>query len=78
MNLHVKDPRALELAQKLAEQKGVSVDQAVVSALEAQLAERPETLAEFGHRLAQELKARGKPGGRDLTKDEIDQLWGHE
>ena len=78
MNLHIRDARAIALAEKLAEQKGVSVDEAVVGALEAQLNERSETLAEFGNRLAEELKARGKPGGRDLTKEEIDQLWGHD
>ena len=78
MNLHIRDARAIALAEKLAEQKGVSVDEAVVGALEAQLNEQSETLAEFGNRLAEELKARGKPGGRDLTKEEIDQLWGHD
>ena len=78
MNLHIRDPRALELAQKLADQKGVSVEEAVVAALEAKLEPKPETLAEYGQRLARELKALGKPGGRDWTKEERDQMWGHE
>ena len=39
MNLHIRDPRAMELAQRLAKQKGVSIDEAVLGALEAQLNE---------------------------------------
>ena len=84
MNLHVKDPRALELAQKLAEQRGVSVDQAVVSALEAQLegptgpqADR-RTLPGRLQKIAEDLARSSGPNGREMTKDEVDRMWGHE
>ena len=84
MNLHVRDPRALELAQKLSEQNGVSIDEAVISALEAQLESRPQRLAdrqslpERLKKLADELARSSGPDGRDLTKDEVDRMWGHD
>jgi len=78
MNLHIRDPRALELAQKLANQRGVSVEEAIVAALEAELEKKPETLTEAAHRISAALKAAGKPGGRDWTKEERDQMWGHD
>jgi hypothetical protein len=69
------------------------VDEAVVFALEAELKRNemqvqspvqlrsPEEQARVRAALraiqAQAL-ALSKPGGRDLTKDEIDTLWGHE
>lgn len=79
MNLQIRDPRAHELAQKLAEKRGVSMTEAVIDALEAQLErgadEKP--LAERLAEIADRLKAQSPGGGRDMTKDEIDEMWGH-
>ncbi len=78
MNLQIRDPRARELAQKLAERKGVTITEAVVGALEAELGrhdpkqERIDKLKA----IVDGLHAKAKPGGRDLTKDEIDAMWG--
>lgn len=88
MNLHIRDPRAKELAEKLAERKGVSVAEAVVGALEAELRREtpaiPEAVADGIEpermrriqAIIDDLHARRKPGGRDMTKDEIDDMWG--
>jgi len=35
-------------------------------------------LAERLRAIVDELKSKSKPGGRDLTKDEIDEMWGHD
>jgi antitoxin VapB len=79
MNLQIRDARAHELARKLARKRGISMTAAVIQALESQLEregdERPlsERLAEIASR----LKAQSPGGGRDMTKDEIDEMWGH-
>ncbi len=87
MNLHIRDPRAKELAEKLAERKGVSVTEAVVGALEAELERaapvehlpvaaeiEPEKLARI-HAIIHDF-TKGRKPGRDMTKAEIDAMWG--
>ncbi|MGN6551833.1 MAG: type II toxin-antitoxin system VapB family antitoxin [Pararhizobium sp.] len=80
MNLQIRNPRARELARELARKRNVSVTDAVIGALEAELArvreEKP--LAERVRPIVDRLLKEAKPGGRDLTKDEIDAMWGHE
>ncbi len=79
MNLQIRDPRARDLAMRIALRRHVSMTEAVVEALEAEYrrvsAELP--LAERLSAIADELAALAKPGGRDMTKDEIDEMWGH-
>lgn len=79
MNLQIRDPRAHELARKLAERRKISMTEAVIEALEAELkrerARRP--LPERLAALAADLKAKAGKGGRDMSKDEIDDIWGH-
>jgi len=80
MNLQIRNPRAHELARELAKRRSVSITAAVIEALETELArtkkERP--LAERVRPIVDRLLKEAKPGGRDLTKDEIDAMWGHE
>ena len=79
MNLQIRNPRARQLARRLAEKRHVSLTEAVIEALEAQL--RHDTartpLAERLAAIASELRAKAKPGGHDMTKDEVDDMWGH-
>ena len=79
MHLQIRDPRARELARKIARQRHVSMTEAVIRALEAEYrrtaAEQP--LAARLGAIADELAALAGPGGRDLTGDEIDAMWGH-
>jgi len=79
MNLQIRDPRAHELARQLAEKRKISMTEAVVGALEAEL-KRESTRRPLAERLAsiaRELKATAGKGGRDMSKDEIDEMWGH-
>jgi antitoxin VapB len=87
MDLIIDDPRAEALARELAERRNISVNEAVIGALEAELGKseiRQKSAADRERFLARvkeiqaDLKAKSKPGGRDLTKDEIDEMWGHE
>ena len=79
MNLQIRDPRAHELARQLAEKRHITLTEAVIEALEAQLRQeiRQTPLAARLAKLAGELAAKAKPGGRNMGKDEIDSMWGH-
>ncbi|MDW6020504.1 type II toxin-antitoxin system VapB family antitoxin [Mesorhizobium sp. BAC0120] len=80
MNLQIRNPRAYELAKKLAEKHNTTMTDAVIEALEDKLkseaGEKP--LWERIQPILERVRSRSQPGGRDLTKDEIDAMWGHE
>jgi len=79
MNLQIRDQRARELAEALAKRRGTTMTEAVIEALEARLAElRRAPLADRLAVISEDLKRRAGPGGRDMTKDEIDTMWGHD
>jgi antitoxin VapB len=79
MNLQIRDPRAHELARRLAEKRKVTMTDAVIDALEAELRRESDgtPLAERLAGIARDLCSKAKPGGRDMSKDEIDAMWGH-
>jgi antitoxin VapB len=79
MNLHVRNPRARELAFQLAAKRKISMTKAVVEALESELKREGGCipLADRLAAIASDLKARAGQGGRPVTKDEIDDMWGH-
>lgn len=78
MNLQIRDPRARQFAQQIAIARGVSMTEAVVDALknEAGRIVKRESAIEVGREIATELKALGKPGGRDWTREERDDMMG--
>ena len=79
MNLQIRDPRAHDLARKLAEKRNMSMTEVVIDALEAELRRENEAKPRAG-RLAATAKppsAYPRQGGRDINKDEIDPLWGY-
>lgn len=53
--------------------------EAVIEALEAELRRESagEPLAQRLAAIADDLQARSGKGGRDMTRDEIDEMWGH-
>jgi antitoxin VapB len=79
MNLQIRDPKAHALARELAERRKTSMTEAVIAALEAELRRESERrpLAERAKALATELRSRSKGAGRDMGKDEIDEMWGN-
>lgn len=79
MNLQVRHPRARALARKVADRYNISLTDAVIKALEGEVArtERKESMEETLERLHAELLRNGKPGGHMMTKEEIDDMWGH-
>ena len=77
MNLQIRDPRAHELARRLAEKRKVSMTDAVIDTLEAELRRESRPLAERLATIAGELRSKARPGGHDMTKEEVDAMWGH-
>ncbi len=79
MNLQIRDPRARELARRIAQRRHISMTEAVVEALEAEYrrVSAQQSLADRLGAIADELVVLAKPGGRDMTKDEIDAMWAH-
>lgn len=80
MNLQIRDPRAHELARRLAAKRKISMTEAVIEALQAELKREDAgtPLAERLAALADDLKAKADKGvGRDMSKYEIDEMWGH-
>lgn len=79
MALHIRDERAATLARRLAKRKGTTMTQAVVEALEGALERDKRPLAEVLDEIAEELDRIGdRARGRTPTKQEIDELWGHD
>ena len=79
MNLQIRDPRAHDLARRLAAKRNVTMTEAVIDALEARLREEDarQPLAERVAAIASRLKAKAGTRGRDMTKEEIGDIWGH-
>ena len=79
MTLQIRDARARELAQELAEKRNVTMTAAVIQALEGEL-RRETSKASLSERLAgiaSDLRAHAGSAGRPVEKDEIDGMWGH-
>lgn len=79
VTLQIRDDRARELAQKLAQKRKVTMTEAVIQALEGELQResQKEPLATRLARIAADLADQAGPNRRTPTKDEIDALWGH-
>jgi antitoxin VapB len=79
MALHIRDARAARLAKQLAARKGVTMTEAVVSALESSLAREARPMRARIADIARDAQRLGDPArARAVGKQEIDELWGHE
>ena len=80
MTLQIRDERARELAQELAERRNTTLTGAVIQALEEELRREnaKEKLSDRIARIAADLKSKAGPRGRPVSKAEIDDLWGHD
>jgi antitoxin VapB len=78
MGISIRDPEVGELARELARLRSTNMTEAIAHALRAELErERRKTpLAERLRRLADETVAMAGPNPREVTKEEIDDLWG--
>lgn len=78
MSLSIRDPRVRDLARDLAVRRKSTMTEAIVAALEAELARERETrpLRDRLADIALKAKAMARPGGREMSKDDIDALSG--
>jgi antitoxin VapB len=78
VSLSIRDPRVRELARDLAARRKSTMTEAIVVALEAELARERQTrpLRDRLADIAMKAKAMARRGGREMNKDDIDALWG--
>jgi antitoxin VapB len=78
MPLHIRDERAAKLAKQLATRKGVTMTEAVVTALEHALAQEERPLRERIADIARDAaRLANRKRARAVQKREIDDLWGN-
>lgn len=78
MPLNIRDPRAQTLARELADRRGVTMTQAIISALEAELKREREAVPLEERIMARvaALQANNGPNPQPVTKEDIDAWWG--
>jgi hypothetical protein len=78
MALHIRDEKAAKLARRLAARNGVSMTEAVITALEAALARGERPLSERLAEIAADARRLADPRRqRALGKRDSDILWSH-
>lgn len=77
MPLNIRDENAVILARNLAKVDGTTMTDAVIRALKETLAARKKAipLRERHLALAERLAALAQVGGRDMSKEETEELW---
>lgn len=78
MTLQIRDERARELAETLAQKRNISMTAAVIQALEGELLRENAAvpLSKRAADIARDLKAQAGPKGRNLSKQDVDDFWG--
>ena len=78
MALTLRNPRAKNLAKELAASRHITMTQTVIEALSNEL-ERERQKVPLAERIEalRQTHFNGVMQGRDMTKDEIDAMWGH-
>jgi len=79
MAISIRDPEVSELARELARLRNTNMTEAIGHALRNELKRERDKrpLAERIEKLARRLESEAGPNPRDVTKEELDELWGH-
>jgi antitoxin VapB len=77
-SISIRDPEAGKLARELAGLRGTNMTEAILHALRSELERERDKrpLREQLEELARELKAEAGPNPREVTKEDIDAMWG--
>jgi antitoxin VapB len=78
MGISIRDPQVGELARELANLRKTNMTEAIAHALRSELKRERDKrpLAERLAELAARARAEAGPNPRDVTKEEIDAMWG--
>jgi antitoxin VapB len=78
MGISIRNPKVSELARELARLRKTNMTEAITFALRSELKRERDKrpLEERLEELAEKLKAEAGPNPRDVTKEDIDALWG--
>ena len=78
MGISIRDPEVGALARELARVRKTNMTEAIAHALREELKRERDKrpLVERLRQLAEETAAMAGPNPREVTKDEIDDLWG--
>jgi antitoxin VapB len=78
MGISIRDPEVGDLARELARLRKTNMTEAIAHALRSELKRERDKrpLAERLEELAKQLKAEAGPNPREVTKDDIDAMWG--
>jgi hypothetical protein len=78
MGISIRDPEVGALARELARLRKTNMTEAIAHALRAELRRERDKrpLEERLRQLAEETVAMAGPNPREVTKEEIDDLWG--
>ena len=77
MPLMIRNPRAADLARTLATRRKQTMTDVVIVALENELKREERPLRERLADIARNLDRLSEGPGREVTKEEMDSLWGH-
>jgi antitoxin VapB len=78
MGISIRDPKVGQLARELARLRGTNMTEAIAHAVRSEIERerRKKPLVERLRQLAEETAAMAGPNPREVTKEEIDDLWG--
>jgi antitoxin VapB len=78
MGISIRDPEVGELARELARLRKTNMTEAIAHALRSELKRERDKrpLEERLQELAAKLKAEAGPNPREVTKEDIDAMWG--
>jgi antitoxin VapB len=76
MGISIRNPEVRRLALELAALRKTNMTEAIAHALQEQLRRDSRPLTERLEDLARETMAMAGPNPREVTKEEIDELWG--
>jgi antitoxin VapB len=78
MGISIRDPEVGKLARELAALRKTNMTEAIVHALRSELKRERDRrpLADRLEELAQKLEAEAGPNPREVTKRDIDAMWG--
>ena len=80
MGISIRDPEVGDLARELARLRKTNMTEAIAHALRSELKRERDRrpMCERLEELAEKLKAEAGPNPREVTKEDMDAMWGND